>query len=560
MKPAKKLQEGKGAFELIEEAFHLLRLAPASTLASYYLGALPFVLALLFFWSDMSRSAFAAQRLAGGAFGLSLLFFWMKTWQAIFAQDLLARLGGEAAQPWSLPRLWRVGLIQASLQPPGLFLLLIAVSCVVPFGWTYAFYQNVTVLGDGSERALSRIFKRAWSQARLWPLQNHYLLLLLKLFGLFVFTNLLTGALAIPFLLNKFLGVETVFSQSTSAMLNTTFFAGLFGLTYLCLDPILKAVYVLRCFYGESLHTGRDLKAELKSLQSPRTTRAALALIFLLGMILGAKPASGSERKGGPATLPESPQPTPLSAPALDRSIDEVLRKREFTWRMPREKLQKAEASKGPVATMLESIMDTLEDWLKAVGRWVNDFVRWLGKYLRPRPITTNSTGGTGWVSTIYFLLWVVAIALVCALLFLLFRVWRNRHQLPIELAAEAIVPMPDVADENVGAGELPEDGWIKLARELLEKGELRLALRAFYLASLARLAASGLITIAKFKSNRDYERELRRRAHALPEVLNGFTDNVTVFDRVWYGLHEATPAMVTEFAGNVERIKPAQG
>ena len=64
MKATKQLQQGKGAFELLEEAFHLLRLAPASTLAIYYLGSLPFILALLFFWSDMSRSAFAAQRLA----------------------------------------------------------------------------------------------------------------------------------------------------------------------------------------------------------------------------------------------------------------------------------------------------------------------------------------------------------------------------------------------------------------------------------------------------------------------------------------------------------------
>src|SRR5438094_561854 len=85
MKAAKQLQQGQGAFELIEQAFHLLRLAPASILAGYYLGTAPFVLCALFFWSDMSRSAFAEQRLAGGALGLALLFFWMKTWQAIFA-------------------------------------------------------------------------------------------------------------------------------------------------------------------------------------------------------------------------------------------------------------------------------------------------------------------------------------------------------------------------------------------------------------------------------------------------------------------------------------------
>src|SRR6266404_3480108 len=170
MKPTKQLQQGKGAVELIEEAFHLLRGVPASTLAAYYLGSLPFVLALLFFWSDMSRSALAGQRLAVGALGLSLLFFWMKTWQAMFAQELLARLSGEPVPAWTLSRFGRVTLIQGIFQPSGLFLLTIAFAILLPFGWTYAFYQNVTALGDAGE--LRQVFKRAWRQPRLWPLQN----------------------------------------------------------------------------------------------------------------------------------------------------------------------------------------------------------------------------------------------------------------------------------------------------------------------------------------------------------------------------------------------------
>jgi len=86
----------------------------------------------------------------------------------------------------------------------------------------------------------------------------------------------------------------------------------------------------------------------------------------------------------------------------------------------------------------------------------------------------------------------------------------------------------------NLGAEQLPEDGWTKLARELLERGELRLALRAFYLASLARLAERNLISLAKFKSNRDYEQELRRRGHSFPDMLALFSENVGVFDRIW--------------------------
>src|ERR1700733_8371753 len=104
----------------------------------------------------------------------------------------------------------------------------------------------------------------------------------------------------------------------------------------------------------------------------------------------------------------------------------------------------------------------------------------------------------------------------------MIFRAIRNRRKSAI-VAAEAIQSAPDLRDENVGADQLPEDGWTKLARELLAKGELRLALRAFYLASLAHLADRNLINLARFKSNRDYERELRWRAHALPALVGVF-------------------------------------
>ena len=109
------------------------------------------------------------------------------------------------------------------------------------------------------------------------------------------------------------------------------------------------------------------------------------------------------------------------------------------------------------------------------------------------------------------------------------------------------------VADRRVGRFV---DAGVKLARELLERGELRLALRAFYLASLAHLAQRGLISIAKYKSNHDYERELRRRSHALHDLPRTFERNVSVFDRVWYGRQEVSLEMLEEFSSNVERIK----
>ncbi len=70
--------------------------------------------------------------------------------------------------------------------------------------------------------------------------------------------------------------------------------------------------------------------------------------------------------------------------------------------------------------------------------------------------------------------------AAIAALLIFIYRVWRARRLPPPAVASEAIQPVPDLTDENVRADQLPEDGWTKLARELLERGEFRLAMRAF--------------------------------------------------------------------------------
>jgi hypothetical protein len=152
-------------------------------------------------------------------------------------------------------------------------------------------------------------------------------------------------------------------------------------------------------------------------------------------------------------------------------------------------------------------------------------------------------------------LLILLVVALAGLIAWLLFRLWRDNAPVQ-EFAAEALPAVPDVSDENVGADQLPEDGWIKLARELLDRGELRLALRALYLAALAHLAQRNLITLAKYKSNRDYERELLRRGHVLAEVPGLFSQSVMAFERVWYGRHGVDQDSLEEFARNVERIK----
>jgi len=116
--------------------------------------------------------------------------------------------------------------------------------------------------------------------------------------------------------------------------------------------------------------------------------------------------------------------------------------------------------------------------------------------------------------------------------------------------------PVPDITREDLDATALPEEGWLNLAAELMQKGELRLALRAFYLATLAYLARRELITIAKYKSDREYELELRRRSHIQPHLAGVFAENRALFESAWYGLHEVTPGIMERFSRNQEKIR----
>ena len=129
-----------------------------------------------------------------------------------------------------------------------------------------------------------------------------------------------------------------------------------------------------------------------------------------------------------------------------------------------------------------------------------------------------------------------------------------KRHAAPRLTARAVAVAAPDLRDENVQAALLPADGWLALAREQAARGEWRLAWRALYLATLARLAADGLLSLAKFKTNLDYERELRRRALSRAEIVARFAARRRGFEAVWYGREQPGEAAVREWLTELER------
>ena len=548
----KKRQKERGAIEIIEQAIHLLRLSPLRLLFSYYIGSLPFVLGLLYFWADMSRNAFASKYCAVTSLGLAMLFVWMKCWHGVFAQNIISHMAGEPMPRRSLVSIGRLTATQTIIQASGLFVLPLALIMAIPFAWSYALYQNVSAQGDGDGHGIKTVFKRSWHHAKLWPGQNHILLLIFSMFGVFVFLNLAIGIFLIPQMLKKFLGIETVFTISGWSMLNTTFLATTFGMAYLCMDPLVKTVYAIRCFYGASLRTGKDLKTELKAFTLHKTMFAAMIILTLWATPFF--PLMAGERSGISPTR-YGLQNTSVPPDALSGSIDEVMSRREFAWRMPREKIeQDSSVQPGPIATLMKWIAGGAKTCFKAIARWLGKIMDWLEKFF-PETDKSREGPGKGWATSIRGLLWVLLAVLVSLLGVFLWRTLKRRRERQSATTSEAIPAVPDLTDDHIKADKLPADQWMVMAKGLMDRGEFRLALRALYLSSLAHLAENEMITIAKYKSNRDYRQELGRRGHEMQGLLAVFSENVTVFDRSWYGMHKVTRDDLELFSGNQERI-----
>lgn len=563
------------AVELLEEVFHLVKVIPFSTWAVYYAATFPFVLAFLYFWADMANHAFAHERLTIGAAGLTLLFIAMKTGQTIFAGGVMGIVTENDDLP--SPRIVRIAMNQTIVQPTGILILPLCLFVVAPFGWAYAAYQNVTVLDDG-RKSLRDLVGEAREQAGLNQKQNNvmlwllcpYLVVLAVVFFLLILPvmSLVTPAWAdvflslyavifgiilvplcpfgaivalnlgllfvlLPSLLKIILGIDTPFTISPMGAINPTFFVIVAGMTYLCLDPLIKIAYCLRCFYGASIHTGQDLRLKLR-----RIARASLSILLMAiaGNALYSSEANAQDRVTETASRVE----------ALDGAIDQTLQDRKFAWRYPR---QRPEVEIGFIETLARYTrrpFEWLGDKLGALREWFVDFFDGRGRNAR-----SPGQVGQRTLQTMFVALLGVLLAL---LLYVLWRTWRRSTIVTME-ATKAQSAIPDLEDEGTTADELPSNEWMRLAAELLEKGEIRLAMRAYFFAGLARMAHLRLIRVAAHKSNREYAKELQRIAHVKGELVETFKNNLRVFESVWYGEHILSEDALQHYVLAQERI-----
>jgi hypothetical protein len=552
------------SLDLLEEAAHLLRSVPASVHATYLAGTVPFLLGLLFFVAEMSRGAHAESHAAEAALGLVGLFAWMKTLQAVAAGHALAHLEQRAPGRLGFRFLVLLAARQLRLHTIGLVVLPLAAVSAVPFGWVYAWCQNVTVLGLSEGRGTHRA---GWEQARLWPVQNHLMLGLLALLGLVAFLDVAIMIYAVPDLLRTLLGVEQVLATTGWNAFNTTFLAAAFALTHLVVDPFVKAVYVVRCFHGLSLRSGLDLLVQVRTAVARLRAAAGVAAVLLAACLLvggatGARAEDGA-RDASPATaidLPIPPGPDvasdapPAVAPArLDAALDEVLARPEYAWRLPRAKTPESE--RGVIAKFFESIFD----WIKRAMRWLGRMIEKFFDWLFDRGTSGRAArGGGALADAVNLLLGAIVVLLVGALAWFLWRWWQRSRAPAATVAAPVVTPV--LEREDLTADQLPEDEWMRLAREMMARGDVRQALRALFLGSLAALGARGLLVLARHKSNRDYERELARRGDTVAPVAGLFGNNRRLFECVWYGHHAPADDEVRRFEANVRELRGGGG
>ena len=184
----------------------------------------------------------------------------------------------------------------------------------------------------------------------------------------------------------------------------------------------------------------------------------------------------------------------------------------------------------------------------------IESILDWL-EGLLPTSQGQSATKDRNWKEPVRVVLLVLLVLLLAVMAFIFIRIWQRRRNRPVESISTPAAPVPDLTDEKVKADDLSTSRWLDLAGELAGKGDLRLAMRALYLATLAHLAENEMITIESYKSNRDYERELKRRAHEHLELIRIFSVNLNVFERAWYGMHRIAQSEFDRFAQNQKRM-----
>lgn len=491
----------RSALDLLEDSLSLLLAQGSGAWLRYLAGQVPLLLCLLYFAEDMA-SGYRADRCLIDSFLVTTCFFWAAFWRSRFSGMLLASVVDDqsARKPSGA---WQCLSMQIVLQSAKLLVLPLAVLSILPLPWVSAFFRGSTVDSDRNGSSLGVVIRRSAARASASNTTYWIGILILTLLGLILFINIVIAGALLPQLAKSFTGYETSWTRNFNGILNFNLLAIGAAATWFLLDPLSQAFSVLNCFHFEARSNGQDLSRDLRRL-------AGGALLFLV-LIAPARPETSQT----------------ISVEDLNRGVETALTQPDFQWRTPL-----SAQRRSPFADRIYRDIRRLAQPVRAA---LTGLGGWLRKLFRQNPSPTGEGPTRSHPPGKLYLLLYAAGALVVLVVLITFVRGRSRRAKPVGSTSSAELGAFDPSREDVLATELPDDEWLRLARQYTEGGEYRSAVRALYLSTLAHLGSHRLISVARSKTNGAYERELQMRAPA-PELFSTFAAVNLSFEKAWYG------------------------
>lgn len=222
---------------------------------------------------------------------------------------------------------------------------------------------------------------------------------------------------------------------------------------------------------------------------------------------------------------------------AIDERITEI------------EKAKTAGGSKDERARKLAEILQRPEYARKAkaenpIERIVEKILEWLRSWMpKPKPIAPGSFSLISRIAQ-WVVIGVALAVFVYLLMMFLPRLLRGRGTKK-KVKEKARIVLGEQLEPDQSAHDLLAE-----AESLARRGELRAAIRRAYIALLVELGDRKIISLAQYKTNRDYLRAVRE-----VEPLYGNVKQLTdSFERHWYGLAQATETDWLAFRSGYEQ------
>jgi hypothetical protein len=529
------------AVRLLEDSLVLAGRMDSASWLVYLSGVAPFFALLLVESTDLAQNPFALERLPLAALALAVLYGWLHVCQSVFCARLHATLTETSAPLRAC--FAQAFALQPALAPAKLIVWPAALALLIPHATVTMFYQH-SLLPAASKATLRSALSEARRDALYRQGQAVWMLLLILLLRAIVWINLFVLLVTLPSFWKMFTGQEGKFTRSPDLLLNPASFAALSILVYIALDPIVKAAVVLRRFARQSETSGLDLRLRISLLRRAAAAALLFCTLCLPFQLLRAAPSIVTPAHVGSAVTPAR----------MRDAIQHVFHDPRDSWDLP--VVTPRKPASNPLEAFVNSIADRLGKAWEALLSGIDALLEALRHALSnpkrsPEVHSPPVSRLDGWAVIGLFTI------LLTVMLFIAFR--RRSKRLRPQSAAISILPAEpiDIENENLHAIDQPEAEWLKLAAQHRDSGNLRLALRAFYLSTLAALGRAGLITLARGKTNLEYFRELERRAKRRSAAfIPAFRSNLRLFEQSWYGAHPVTEQTLDEFERNSSLLR----